>query len=155
MSTIQTETTPSTEKKLVKTSASYSLTLRLKLENAPGTLGKVTSLIGELGGDIGAIDIVGFEGPCTVRDITINVRDEAHGQKVMDALNELDGIQVLHVSDRTFLMHLGGKIRMANKVPLKTRDDLSMAYTPGLLGFVWQFMTSRRMSTNLRLSAIP
>lgn len=132
MSTIQTETTPSTEKKLVKTSASYSLTLRLKLENAPGTLGKVTSLIGELGGDIGAIDIVGFEGPCTVRDITINVRDEAHGQKVMDALNELDGIQVLHVSDRTFLMHLGGKIRMANKVPLKTRDDLSMAYTPGV-----------------------
>ncbi|MBY0546897.1 MAG: NAD-dependent malic enzyme [Candidatus Obscuribacterales bacterium] len=132
MSIIQTETTPSKEKKLVKTSASYSLTLRLKLENASGTLGKVTSLIGELGGDIGAIDIVGFEGPCTVRDITINVRDEAHGKKVMDALNELDGIQVLHVSDRTFLMHLGGKIRMANKVPLKTRDDLSMAYTPGV-----------------------
>lgn len=133
MSIIESETgSPATERKLVKTSASYSLTLRLKLENASGTLGRVTSLIGELGGDIGAIDIVGFEGPCTVRDITINVRDEAHGQEIMDALNELQGIQVLHVSDRTFLMHLGGKIRMANKVPLKTRDDLSMAYTPGV-----------------------
>lgn len=125
-------TQKSTEKKMVKTSASYSLTLRLKIENSAGMLGKVTSLIGEAHGDIGAIDIVGFEGGFTVRDITVNVRDEAHGQEIVNKLSELNGLQVVHVSDRTFLMHIGGKIKMANKVPLKTRDDLSMAYTPGV-----------------------
>ncbi len=131
MSTTET-TAETTEKKIVKTSASYSLTLRLKIENSPGMLGKVTSIIGEGGGDIGAIDIVGFEGGDTVRDVTVNVRDEVHGEEIVKTLDGLGGLQVIHVSDRTFLMHLGGKIRMANKVPLKTRDDLSMAYTPGV-----------------------
>jgi malate dehydrogenase (oxaloacetate-decarboxylating) len=116
----------------VKTSASYSLTVRLKFENLSGMLGSIASKIGENGGDIGAIDIVGFEGGSIVRDVTVNVRDETHGQAIVNALGELQGVQVIHVSDRTFLMHIGGKIKMANKVPLKSRDDLSMAYTPGV-----------------------
>lgn len=95
-------------------------------------LGKVTSRIGEVGGDIGAIDIAGFEDESIIRDITIAVRDEAHREELVKELKVLDGIQVVHVSDRTFLMHLGGKIRVSNKVPLATRDDLSMAYTPGV-----------------------
>ena len=117
---------------LVKPSASYSLTLRLKIKNVPGSLGRVTSTIGELGGDIGAIDIAGFEKNHIVRDVTINLRDATHGEELVKKLKTLDNIEVMHVSDRTFLMHLGGKIRVTNKVPLTTRDDLSMAYTPGV-----------------------
>ncbi|HEY9792004.1 MAG TPA: malic enzyme-like NAD(P)-binding protein [Candidatus Obscuribacterales bacterium] len=121
-----------TEKSLVKPSAAYCITLRLKIKNVPGSLGKITSLIGEEGGDIGAIDIAGFEKGFIIRDVTVNVRDEAHGENIKAALKQLDNVEVVHVSDRTFLMHLGGKIRVTNKVPLATRDDLSMAYTPGV-----------------------
>ena len=106
--------------------------VRLKIRNLPGMLGKVTSLIGEVGGDIGAIDIAGFEKDNIIRDLTVKVRDSEHGENIVKCLNELEACEVVHVSDRTFLMHLGGKIRVTNKVPLQTRDDLSMAYTPGV-----------------------
>lgn len=126
MSTIE-----KTEKNL-RPSASHSLTLRVKIQNLPGMLGKLTSTIGEVGGDIGAIDIHGFEKDAIIRDITVKVRDGAHGEKLVNELKKLKGVEVVNVSDRTFLMHLGGKIVVNNKVPLKTRDDLSMAYTPGV-----------------------
>ena len=100
--------------------------------NNPGSLGLVTSKIGDLGADIGAIDISGFEGDSIVRDLTVMVRDEEHGETLVAELKKLSGCQVVNVSDRTFLMHLGGKIRVTNKVKLATRDDLSMAYTPGV-----------------------
>lgn len=127
----QTSASDKTEKNL-KPSASHSLTLRLKITNLPGMLGKVTSLIGEIGGDIGAIDIHGFENDAIIRDITVKVRDASHGEKLVQDLKNIKGIEIVNVSDRTFLMHLGGKITVTNKVPLKTRDDLSMAYTPGV-----------------------
>lgn len=117
---------------LTRPSASYSLTIRLKIRNVPGSLGKLTSKIGELGGDIGAIDIAAVGKQHLIRDISINVRDQEHGSLIVGELKNLDVAEVLHVSDRTFLMHLGGKIRINSKVPLKTRDDLSMAYTPGV-----------------------
>jgi malate dehydrogenase (oxaloacetate-decarboxylating) len=117
---------------LTKPSAGYSLTLRLKIPNEPGNLGRVTSKIGELGGDIGAIDISGFEGNHIIRDVTVNVRDQNHGDQLVKELRTLSNIEVVHVSDRTFLMHLGGKITVMSKVPVRTRDDLSMAYTPGV-----------------------
>jgi malate dehydrogenase (oxaloacetate-decarboxylating) len=113
-------------------SASYSLTVRVEIKNRPGMLGRVTSAIGEAGGDIGAVDIVELVRDVVIRDLTINARDEAHGDEIVTALRALAGVRVVNVSDRTFLMHLGGKIRIQNKVPVKTRDDLSMAYTPGV-----------------------
>ncbi|MBS2000345.1 MAG: NAD-dependent malic enzyme [Cyanobacteria bacterium SZAS LIN-5] len=122
----------STVNKLGKPSASYSVTLRLKIKNLPGMLGKITSRIGEVGGDIGAIDIAGFEKDHIIRDVTVNVRDERHGEELVKQIESIGDVQVVNVSDRTFLMHLGGKIRITNKVPLTTRDDLSMAYTPGV-----------------------
>ncbi|HEY9713577.1 MAG TPA: malic enzyme-like NAD(P)-binding protein [Chroococcales cyanobacterium] len=127
-----TETNKDSMHNLLKPSASYSLTLRLKIKNLPGMLGKITSLIGEVGGDIGAIDIAGFEKEHIIRDLTVKVRDSEHGDEMVRKLSELSDIEVVNVSDRTFLMHLGGKIRVVNKVPLATRDDLSMAYTPGV-----------------------
>ena len=113
-------------------SASYSLTIRAAIKNRPGMLGRLTSAIGEAGGDIRAVDLVELVKDIIVRDFTINARDEQHGQAIVAAIRQVDGIRIVSVSDRTFLIHLGGKIEIRNKVPLKTRDDLSMAYTPGV-----------------------
>jgi len=112
--------------------ASYSFTLRLKLINRTGTLGTMTTAIGRAGGDIGAIDIVSADRGHVIRDITVNAASNQHGENILAALRTLPGIEVLNVSDRTFLMHLGGKIEVVSKSPLRTRDDLSRAYTPGV-----------------------
>jgi malate dehydrogenase (oxaloacetate-decarboxylating) len=116
----------------VTPSASYSVTLRMEIQNRTGMLGRLTSEIGRLGGDLGAIDIVSVGKGVIVRDITVNCRDNQHAKQLVDALNALDGFRLVHYSDRTFLMHLGGKIEVVSKAPIKTRDDLSMAYTPGV-----------------------
>ncbi len=113
-------------------SASYSLTLRVKLSSRTGTLGELTTAIGRAGGDIGAIDIVSAGRDAIVRDITVNAGSNEHGQEIVTAVRDIDGVEVVNVSDRTFLMHLGGKIEVVSKSPLKTRADLSMAYTPGV-----------------------
>jgi malate dehydrogenase (oxaloacetate-decarboxylating) len=113
-------------------SASYSLTVRLEIRNKPGMLGQVTSAIGAAGGDIGAVDLVEMSRDRVVRDITIKASDSRHGQQIVDRLRGRPGVTVANVSDRTFLMHLGGKIEVRSKVPVRSRDDLSMAYTPGV-----------------------
>jgi malate dehydrogenase (oxaloacetate-decarboxylating) len=95
-------------------------------------LGKVASAIGEAGGTIGAVDLVQVEGQHTVRDITVATGDATDWPRLTEALNGVPGVRVLDTTDRTFLMHVGGKIELRNKSPLKTRDDLSMAYTPGV-----------------------
>src|SRR4051812_10969501 len=114
------------------TSASYSIIVRCQIDNRPGMLGRLASAIGKAGGDIGAIDIVRQDKGTLVRDLTVNCRDDAHGATLATAMGRVHGVTVLNVSDRTFLMHLGGKIEVTSKAPLKTRDDLSMAYTPGV-----------------------
>jgi malate dehydrogenase (oxaloacetate-decarboxylating) len=112
--------------------ASHSLTVRLQILNKPGMLGKVTSAIGKGGGDIGGIDLVEVGRTTITRDLTFKASDERHGGQVVERLRALEGVTVVNVSDRTFLMHLGGKIEVRGKMPVKTRDDLSMAYTPGV-----------------------
>jgi malate dehydrogenase (oxaloacetate-decarboxylating) len=113
-------------------SASYSLTVRARIANRPGMLGKVTSVIGKAGGDIGAVDLVEAGSSTITRDITFKASDERHGERVTERIRTIPGVTVVNVSDRTFLMHLGGKIGVHGKVSVKTRDDLSMAYTPGV-----------------------
>ncbi|HYV82024.1 MAG TPA: malic enzyme-like NAD(P)-binding protein [Pyrinomonadaceae bacterium] len=113
-------------------SASYSLTLRVRLSSRAGSLGELTTAIGRAGGDIGAIDIVTVGNNYIIRDITVSGVSSAHGEQIVEAVKDVDGVELLQVSDRTFLMHLGGKIEVVSKVPLKTRADLSMAYTPGV-----------------------
>ncbi|MBI5118239.1 NAD-dependent malic enzyme [Candidatus Poribacteria bacterium] len=113
-------------------SPGYSMLVRLEISNRPGMLGRVTSTIGKDGGSIGAVDIVGFGRETIIRDITINVADIPMGQKIVDELKQIRGIKILNVTDRTFMVHQGGKIELKNKIPLKTREDLSMAYTPGV-----------------------
>src|SRR5438067_11058433 len=116
----------------VSPSASYSLTVRLSITNRPGMLGRVAMAIGDAGGDIGAVDLVESTRDRILRDITINARDSTHGQQIVAQLKKTSGVRVVNISDRTFLMHLGGKIEVRSKVPIRTRDDLSMAYTPGV-----------------------
>src|SRR5882672_4109193 len=113
-------------------SASYSLTLRVKLSSRAGTLGQLATTIGRAGGDIGGVDIINVTREWVIRDVTVNAASSTHGEEIVRALRDIDGIEVINVSDRTFLMHIGGKIEVVSKMPLKTRDDLSMAYTPGV-----------------------
>ena len=113
-------------------SASFSATLRVHLDDRPGAFADVARAIGDAGGSLGAIDLVRVEQGKKVRDITVDAVSADHIERIVAAVDELRGVEVEHVSDRTFLLHLGGKIEMAPKSPLKTRDDLSMAYTPGV-----------------------
>jgi malate dehydrogenase (oxaloacetate-decarboxylating) len=113
-------------------SAQYSLTLRVEIEHRPGMLGRVASAIGEAGGTIGAVDLVQVKREHTIRDITVETGDASDWPRLTAAVDAVSGARVLDTTDRTFLLHVGGKIEIRNKSPLKTRDDLSMAYTPGV-----------------------
>lgn len=111
---------------------SNSITVRLRLENNPGVLSDVIATIGEQHGNLGAIDIVRAEAGHLVRDLTIDTSGEEHAEAILAALRKLPRVELLSHSDRTFLLHLGGKIEVRSKQPVKTRDQLSMAYTPGV-----------------------
>ncbi|HVL96648.1 MAG TPA: NAD-dependent malic enzyme [Solirubrobacteraceae bacterium] len=114
------------------TSAQYSITLRVRIAHRPGMLGRVTTAIGEAGGTIGSIDLISLDAGHTLRDITVDTSGPNHGQVIVDKIEAVDGAEVVDTTDRTFRMHMGGKIEQRNKHPLTTRDDLSMAYTPGV-----------------------
>ncbi len=114
------------------TSAQYSLTIRVEIDHQPGMLGKVASAIGRAGGTIGSVDLIALTDGHTIRDITVDTGGIEHGKQVVNAIDAIDGARVIDTTDRTFLVHVGGKIEMHNKHPVKTRDDLSMAYTPGV-----------------------
>jgi len=113
-------------------SASFSAAVRVRLDDHPGAFARLAAAVGEAGASLGAIDLVRVERATKVRDVTVLAADAPHLDEVVTAMRAVDGTEVLHVSDRTFLAHLGGKIEIASKHPLKTRDDLSMAYTPGV-----------------------
>ena len=136
-------------------SASYSLTLRVKISSRTGTLGELTVAIGRAGGDIGAIDIVGVGRDTIIRDLTVNAGSAEHGAEIVRAARDVDGVEVINVSDRVFLMHLGGKIEVVSKTPLKTRADLSMAYTPGVARVCEAIARDPEKAFTLTISATP
>ena len=111
---------------------SNSVIVRLRLFNEVGVLNRVTQKISDLGGNIGAIDIVRPEPDALIRDITIFTHNPEHGEKLVEGLREIEDVEFISFSDRTFLAHLQGKIEINNRLPLSTRDDLSIAYTPGV-----------------------
>ena len=113
-------------------SPSYSLTIRLRYPDQLGQLGLITSAIGKADGSIGAVDIVDVRENLITRDISVNARSVEHGERIVEMVRSLSGVELVNLSDRTFLLHLGGKIEVSSKVPIKTRDDLSIAYTPGV-----------------------
>ena len=113
-------------------SASYSFTLRVEFPHRAGSLGRILTTVGDAGAMVGAVDIVRMGQERTIRDITVNARDSEHGQQVVRAVEGLPEVAVVNVSDRTFLVHLGGKIEVHSRMQIRTRDDLSMVYTPGV-----------------------
>jgi malate dehydrogenase (oxaloacetate-decarboxylating) len=113
-------------------SVSYSFVMRLTYPNHIGMFAKLTHTIGRLGGDLGAVDIVNPDAKRMTRDITVRVRGQEHMETIVQAIRKLKDVTVANISDQVFLLHLGGKISIQNKVPLTTRDTLSMAYTPGV-----------------------
>jgi malate dehydrogenase (oxaloacetate-decarboxylating) len=113
-------------------SASYSFTMRLHMPQQGGAFARVADAIADAEAMLGAIDLVRIESQQVVRDVTVACVDSGHAEAVVRTVRALEGVRVDSVSDRTFLMHKGGKIEVNAKVPLKTRDDLSMAYTPGV-----------------------
>ena len=120
-----------TEVRAVLTPA-YRLVIRLEIDNLPGMFANVARTIAERGGNLGAIDLVEATDRKHVRDVTVDVPDEATGERLTEDLRAVQGVVVRSVSDRTFLMHLGGKVAMAGRVQVRNRDDLSLVYTPGV-----------------------
>ncbi len=114
------------------TSAQYRLTIRVRIDDARGMLGVLTGAIGEAGGMVGAVDLVEVDGSQSLRDIVVDASGRDHWERIIAAIGALNGVEVVDTTDRTFLLHVGGKIEQRNKHPLKTRDDLSMVYTPGV-----------------------
>jgi malate dehydrogenase (oxaloacetate-decarboxylating) len=114
------------------TSASYSITVRLLADTDPAVVGRVATAIGGAGGVVTAIDVAESRTDRITIDVTCSAHDGEHAEELVATLRGVAGVAVHKVSDRTFLLHLGGKIEVASKVPLRTRDDLSMAYTPGV-----------------------
>ena len=117
---------------MAATASSYSITMRLHTAPDHGVVGTVATTIAEGGGVVTAIDVAESRHDRLVVDVTCSAADQGHSEGLVHAVEGLDGVEVYKVSDRTFLLHIGGKIKVESKVPLRTRDDLSMAYTPGV-----------------------
>ena len=114
-------------------SAQYSIVLRVEIDHRPGMLGLVATAIGVAGGSI-TLGRPGRDRATGTRCATSRSRPRARSTRtrIGEAVNQTDGARLVEITDRTFQMHVGGKIEQRNKLPLRTRDDLSMAYTPGV-----------------------
>ncbi|HTU88912.1 MAG TPA: ACT domain-containing protein, partial [Gemmataceae bacterium] len=110
----------------------YRMTVRVEIPNQPGEFARLATLLAEEGANLGAIDIVEVARNKMVRDITFDAQSEAHAERVVQRLRSVPGVRVRSASDRVFLLHLGGKISTRAKVAVKTRNTLSMVYTPGV-----------------------
>jgi malate dehydrogenase (oxaloacetate-decarboxylating) len=117
---------------MASTSPGYGITIRVEGSPEIQPVALITTTITNAGATITALDVVESLLERVVIDVTCDTIDADHAQEIHDALSSHDGLTVRKVSDRTFLLHLGGKIEVTSKVPLKTRDDLSRAYTPGV-----------------------
>jgi malate dehydrogenase (oxaloacetate-decarboxylating) len=116
----------------IPSGASMHIIIRMQLEKDLVAFADIATTIGNAGGDIVGIDVISSSKNHTIRDITVNVRDNKHSQLIGETINKVNGVKIINVSDRTFLMHIGGKIETKSKIPIKNRDDLSRVYTPGV-----------------------
>src|ERR687895_197943 len=135
-------------------SAQFSLTLRVELPHRPrGVLGKVTAAITRAGGSIVAVDAVKADGDSTVREITIECHSQQHSGEVIGAVQAVRGASVAEISDRTFEVHRGGKLHTGMNHSLKTREDLSMANTPGFAGVCTAIAENRQKAFKYTIKA--
>ena len=113
-------------------SAGFSITIRISVTAEASAIGRLTTCVGDAGAIVTALDVVDSDPTHVVVDLTCDTADATHADRVVEALKGLPGVEVRKVSDRTFLLHLGGKIEVTSKVALRNRDELSRAYTPGV-----------------------
>jgi malate dehydrogenase (oxaloacetate-decarboxylating) len=132
-------------------SGSYSITVRVHAVPVPDVVVVIATAIGEAGGVVTGIDVAESRHDRMTIDVTCSAADGNHANTIVAAIGLLDGVEVYRVSDRTFLLHLGGKIAIESKVPLKTRDDLSMAYTPGVARVSMAIAANRDDATRLTI----
>src|SRR5438270_1129316 len=114
------------------TSASYGITVRIYAPPSSSVVGELATAVGLAGGLVTAIDVSESRADRITVDVSCSAANGEHAEEIVEAMRAVPGVTVHRVSDRTFLLHLGGKISVQSKVPLRTRDDLSMAYTPGV-----------------------
>ena len=117
---------------MAQTSPGYGITIRVEGRPEFQPVAEITSIISREGAAITALDVAESQMESVVIDVTCDAIDSAHAERITHALGASPILKVRKVSDRTFLLHLGGKLEVQSKVPLKTRDDLSRAYTPGV-----------------------
>ena len=113
-------------------SSNNRFTVRLELVSKPGVFASVASVIARAKADLGAVDIVRVSAKKIIRDVTFDVQREKDTEKILKGLGKLKNVKVIAMSDRVLLLHLGGKIQIQNKIPIQTRNQLSVAYTPGV-----------------------
>ena len=113
-------------------STQHRVTIRVALENVPGMLARVTTTVEELGGELTSVDAVRAHRHMVTRELTVETRDEAHGEEIAVALDALDGVELLAITDDVIRAHLGGKIQIQNRREVHDRGDLAMVYTPGV-----------------------
>ena len=131
-------------------SASYSVTMRVALDNA-ADIGTISSAVSDVGGLVTALDVVEPVDGRMVVDLTCNAIDDAHAELLRATVDAVAGASVQAISDRTFLLHLGGTIAVEPKIALKTRDDLSMAYTPGVARISMAIAKDKSLARNLTI----
>jgi len=112
--------------------ATYTFSIQAQYANKPGMLAQIASAVGDQGGNIGDIDVVRSSGSTIVREISVSARDSDHARHIVDHVKAVKGVSIKSVADRVFLSHRGGKIEIRNKVPVTSRRDLSVVYTPGV-----------------------
>jgi malate dehydrogenase (oxaloacetate-decarboxylating) len=113
-------------------SISYSITVRLDVPAGGASVSQLTTAVEQAGGAVTALDVTASGQKRLRIDVTCAARDTDHAERLVEAMRGVPGVVIGKVSDRTFLMHLGGKIEMHSKHPIRNRDDLSMIYTPGV-----------------------
>jgi len=134
-------------------SAQFSLTLRVELPHRGGTLGKVTAAINRAGGAIVAVDAVEASGDTTLREITVECTSAEHRGQVISTVQAVRGATVVEITDRTFEVHRRGKIHTGLNLPLKSRGDLSMAYTPGVARVCQSIAANRQKAFKYTIKA--
>jgi malate dehydrogenase (oxaloacetate-decarboxylating) len=113
-------------------SVSNSITVRMEVPARGNAVSQITTLVESSGGSVTGLDVTASGLEALRIDVTIAAASVVHAEEIVDKLRTIDGVSIGKVSDRTFLMHLGGKIEMSSKLPIRNRDDLSMIYTPGV-----------------------
>jgi malate dehydrogenase (oxaloacetate-decarboxylating) len=126
-----------------------SITLRIDAPSKFSVTSELAAAAAEAGAAITALDVVESHPTTIVVDLTCNTTGEEHAAQVRDAVEALEGVAVRQVSDRTFLMHLGGKLEVVPSVPLRNRDDLSRAYTPGVARVCMAIAEDKSKARNL------